>query len=122
MLTSLAVGLENEKRFVVAREHDAGSVARVVLATPVMIGWIEHACYEATAGHLEPGESTVGTHVCVSHEAPAGEGDEVVVHCRLVERDRRRLLFEVTVRVGERVVSRGTHQRHVVSYAGFDGP
>lgn len=119
MRDSLQVGLENEKRFVVGAEHDAGSVAATVLATPVMIGWIEHACYEATAGHLDEGESTVGTHVCVSHEGPAGEGDEVVVRCRLVEMERKRLVFDVTVETAARTISRGTHQRHVVSYAGF---
>jgi len=119
MRDTLQVGLENERRFVVGEEHDAGSVAATVLATPVMIGWIEHACYEAIVAHLEDGESSVGTHVCVSHEGPAGLDDEVVIRCRLVEMERKRLVFDVTVETATRTISRGTHQRHVVSYAGF---
>ncbi len=119
MLDTLHVGLENQRVFVVGEEHDAGSVAAMVLATPVMIGWIEHACYETIAAHLEDGESSVGTHVCVSHEGPAAVGDEVVIKSRLIEVDRRRLVFDVTVETSTRTISRGTHQRHVVSYAGF---
>ena len=64
--------------------------------------------------HLDEGETTVGTHICVSHAKAVNVGDSVVVSCELTERDRRRLTFRVGVRHGEAVVSEGTHERFVV--------
>ena len=53
--------------------------------------------------------------MCVSHRAAALEGEEVVIHCRLTQVERRRLTFDVEVDGPRGRVSEGTHERAVVS-------
>ena len=87
---------------------------RKVLSTPSMIGLIERTCLEAVQPLLAADETTVGTHVCVSHEAAALSGDVVEVSFELTEIDRRKLVFTTTVTGGGKTLSRGSHQRFVV--------
>ena len=115
MRDSLQPGLTNEARHTVTKDMSAPHLPRVVLATPTMIGLIEGACLLATKPHLDETETTVGTHVCVSHQAPALEGEEIIIRCRLTNVDRRRLTFDVTVDTATARISEGTHQRAVVS-------
>ena len=119
---SLQVGLTNEARHTVTREMSAPHLPRVVLATPTMISLIEGTCLFAARDHLDTTETTVGTHVCVSHESAVGEGEEFVIRCRLATIDRRRLTFDVEVDGPRGPVSRGTHQRTVVSLDRMGGP
>lgn len=92
----------------------------VVLSTPTMIGLMEEAATQVVQPFLEEhDQTTVGTHVDVSHESAAREGDEVTVEAELVAVDGPRLTFTVTARVDERVIGRGTHRRHVVDRARF---
>lgn len=114
MKESLTLGLTNEARHTVTREMSAPHLPRAVLATPTMISLIEGTCLMATRDHLDENETTVGVHVCVSHQAPVREGEEFVIRCRLESIDRHRLTFEVEVDGPRGAVSRGTHQRAVV--------
>jgi fluoroacetyl-CoA thioesterase len=91
----------------------------VVLATPIMVGLIEQTCLDSVTAHLDDGETTVGTHVCVSHTGAAREGEEVRVACRLAKVERRRLTFEVEVHAPAGRISDGTHERAVVDTARF---
>lgn len=114
---SLAVGITNEARYTVTKEMAAPHLPRIVLSTPNMISLIEGSCLTAAAAHLDDNETTVGTHVCVSHQAAVTEGEEFVVRCRLASIERRRLNFDVEVDGPSGPVSRGTHQRAVVNLA-----
>lgn len=118
MKDSLIPGLTNEMRHTVTRAMAPGHIAAVVLSTPAMVGLIEQCCLLAVQPHLDDGEATVGTHVCVSHESAVHGGQEFTVRCRLVSVEKRRLGFEVEVDGPERPVSRGTHQRAVIGLAG----
>lgn len=115
MKDSLAAGVEGRTRHTVTADMSPRHLPRVVLSTPTMIQLIEMTCLQAAQDHLDDGETTVGTHVCVSHEAAVLEGEEFDVVGRLTEVNRRRLTFEVEVTGPQGVVSRGTHQRAVVS-------
>lgn len=119
MKDSLQVGIEGSGTHVVTADMAPGHLPVVVLSTPSMIGLIEMTCLMTAAEHLDDTETTVGTHVCVSHTAAAGEGEEVTFTCRLAEIDRRRLTFETRVTCGDRVLSEGTHQRAVVATSRF---
>lgn len=100
-----------------APEHLGGTV---VLSTPRMIGLMEEASTKAAQPHLDAdGQTTVGTHVDVSHESAAREGEEVVVESELVAISGPRLTFRVEARVGERIIGRGTHRRHVIDRSRF---
>jgi fluoroacetyl-CoA thioesterase len=121
MKTTLAPGLTNQTRHVVTKDMSAPHLPRAVLATPTMIGLIEGTCLMATTDHLEPDETTVGTHVCVSHDSGVGEGEEFVIRCRLTSVEKRRLNFDVEVDGPNGQVSRGTHQRAVVNLSRMSG-
>jgi fluoroacetyl-CoA thioesterase len=119
MKDSLAAGLEFESRHVVTREMSPRHLPVVVLSTPNMIGLMEGTCLRGVAEHLDDGETTVGTHVCVSHCGVAREGEEVVVRARLAEVERRRLTFVVEVHSPRGTISEGTHERAVIDTSRF---
>lgn len=119
MRDSLVVGMTGSATYTVTAEMSPPHLPVVVLSTPYMIQLIEATCLTEMTPHLEGTETTVGTHVCVSHEAAAGEGEEIEVTFRLTDVDRRRLTFDTKVVCGERVVSTGTHQRAVIDTTRF---
>ena len=122
MKSTLVPGITAEVRHVVTKEMSPPHLPRIVLSTPTMVGFVEGACLELAQRHLDGGETTVGTHVCVSHESAVGEGEEFVVRCSLASVERRRLNFDVSVDSEHGVVSRGTHQRAVVSFPRAEDP
>ena len=121
MKDTLTVGLEGEATYTVTADMSPPHLARPVLGTPAMVQLIEGTCLQAAQTHLDENETTVGIHICVSHSAAAGEGEDVAVKYRLSEIDRRRLVFETTVVSGDKVLSEGTHQRFVVDTTNFGG-
>jgi len=91
-----------------------------VFATGFLVGLLEWACIELVTPHLDwPAEQTVGVHINVSHSAATPPGLTVTVNARLLEVDRRQLVFAVEAHDGIDVVSRGTHQRAVIDAARF---
>lgn len=88
-----------------------------VLSTPDMIRLIEQTAIEAVAPHLQPGQSSVGTRVDVSHLAATPVGMTVTITVELVAIDRRRLSFKVDVRDELDEAGKGTHERFIVDAA-----
>ena len=115
MKDSLVVGVEGASRHTVTKAMSPPHLPRVVLSTPAMIQLVEMTCLAAAREHLEEGETTVGTHVCISHQAAVAEGEEFDISCRLTAVTKRRLTFDVRVTGPRGVVSEGTHERAVVS-------
>ena len=96
-----------------------GSGTLPVFATPAMIALIEATASGSVAPFLEEGTSTVGTRLDVAHTAATPVGMEVVCATELVEVDRRRLVFRVSVSDSKGEVGSGTHERFVVDDAKF---
>jgi fluoroacetyl-CoA thioesterase len=119
MKPSLQSGVTGTATYTVTVEMSPPHLPTKVLSTPSMIQLIESTCLQTAQLHLDDGETTVGTHVCVSHAAAALAGDDVVVTCEITEVDRRRIEFTTRVRSGDKVLSEGTHQRFVVTTANF---
>jgi len=119
MKDMLPIGLEHTTRHTVTADSSAPHLSVPVLATPAMIAMIEYCCMEATKPYMDEGETTVGAHVCVSHERPTFLGEEYTIHAVLAKIDGRRLTFEVTVANERGRVSTGTHQRGVVDFTRF---
>ena len=91
-----------------------------ILATSRMIGLMEDTCLAAVQPFLDDGQTTVGTHVDVSHVGSARTGEEITVRIRLTKVTQRRLLsFDVEVSAPEGVISTGTHQRLIVDRSRF---
>ena len=114
MKESMHVGLAGSATYAVTEDMSPPHLPTKVLSTPSMIQLIEVTCLRAAQEHLDEGETTVGTHVCVSHSAAVGAGDSVEVTFELTEIDRRRLVFSTKVTAGDKLVSAGTHERFVV--------
>lgn len=96
-----------------------GSGTLQVFATPAMIALIEATASESVQPFLEEGSSTVGTHLDIAHSAATPVGMEVTCVTELVEVDRRRLVFSVTVSDPAGEIGSGTHERFVVDNSKF---
>ena len=118
MRPTLVTGLTGSANHEVTTKWSTDHAFHPVLATPSMIGLIEWACFAVTADHVDEGETTVGTHVCVSHESSVALGEHIGIAVELAEVDGRKLTFEVVVTGPRGRVSAGTHQRAVISLKG----
>lgn len=96
-----------------------GSGNLPVFATPAMIALIEQTASESVAPFLEEGASTVGTHLDIAHTSATPVGMMATCETELVEVDRRRLVFSVTVRDAKGEIGSGTHERFVVDVEKF---
>lgn len=96
-----------------------GSGTLPVYATPAMIALIEATASRSVAPFLEDGTSTVGTLLNVVHSSPSPVGMEITCDTELVEVDRRRLVFSVTVRDSVGEIGSGRHERFIVDDSKF---
>ncbi|MBJ6724914.1 thioesterase family protein [Geomesophilobacter sediminis] len=128
MKDTLQAGLEQTLKYRVPRERtvpflypesDHFRIMPEVFATGYLVGFIEWACMEALAPHLEEGERTVGTMINVTHEAATPVGMEVTATVRCVEVDGKRTVWAVEARDEVDVIGRGTHERFVINYDKF---
>ena len=118
-MKELTIGLENTETYTVEGGGTAPHLSVPVLATPTMIGMIEHCCMMITQPFMEESEVTVGAHVCVSHQAPTYVGESYTVRAVLTEINGRRLTFEIEADNERGPISRGTHQRGVINFSKF---
>jgi predicted thioesterase len=88
-----------------------------MLSTPMMISLMEGVCKDLIQELLPPGFITVGYEVHVKHRAAAPVGARITAGCKLLDVDGRRLLFEVRVTEGERVIGDGEHRRTIIPYS-----
>ena len=100
-----------------AAKAASGSVE--VLATPVMIAWMEEASLRLAQQELEEGLTTVGTEVNIKHLKGTLVGKTVKVLSVLKEIDRKRLVFDVEVVEDGVVVGSGSHTRFIIDTAKF---
>lgn len=122
-MSALAPGISHRQTITVTSDLSPPHLAPiVVLSTPEMIRLMEETCLSSVQPLIEDDDQTsVGVHVDVSHESAARQGEQVEISCELVEVEGRRLTFDVDVRVGDRIVGRGTHRRHVIDRSRFRG-
>jgi fluoroacetyl-CoA thioesterase len=91
-----------------------------VLATAALVSFIEAACAETLAPHLEDGEVSLGTVVNISHSAPTPVGATIRAEVEVTHVEPRSVSFSVTVLDGEDVISVGTHTRAIAQRHRFD--
>lgn len=96
-----------------------GSGSLAVYATPTMLALIEKAACVALEGVLNDGETSVGTLLNVKHIAATPVGMKVSATAELIERDGRRLVFNVTANDECGLIGEGTHERFVVNSEKF---
>ena len=118
MKSSLKVGLSTFKTIEIDESRCIGFMGReaAVYATPRMVNDVEYTCRDMLLEHLDEAEDSVGAHVSIDHLAPTPMGMKVRVEVKIVEVDRRKVVFEFSVKDIEEV-GRGRHVRFVVEKA-----
>ncbi len=119
MRASLKPGLELKKTVVVDESRCIGFMGKegMVYATPRMVSDVEYACRDFLLAHLDTGEDSVGAHVSIDHLAATPLGLEVTIDAKVVEVDRRKVVFEFSVHDPIEQCGRGKHVRFVVETA-----
>jgi predicted thioesterase len=119
MKPSLEPGISAARELTVDESRCIGFMGKeaAVYATPRMVSDVEYTCRDMLLEHLDEGEDSVGAHVSIDHLAPTPMGLSVTVQVRVAEIDRRKVVFEFSVKDPLEEVSRGKHVRFVVETA-----
>ena len=115
-------GLSGETEMVVTEADTAdrwGSGLVPVLGTPALVGLMEGAAVQALAGHLPPGQTSVGGRIDLRHLAPTPVGMRVRARAKLLEVEGRRLVFRVEAWDEVEQIGEATHERFVVGEGRF---
>ena len=118
----MKTGIRGEQMIIVTEQQTAkylGSGELAVFATPCMIALMENTAYKSVQPFLDPGQGTVGTLLNVKHLAATPVGMEVRCETRLIEIDRKRLVFEVKAFDACGLIGEGTHERFVIDNQKF---
>ena len=112
------LGTKGSYTIVVRPDHLANSfkdaILPPVLATPVMILFMENAALNAVKPFIEKGESVVGIGVSLQHLAATPAGSRVTAEAEVTKVDGRRIEFKVSARDETEEIGVGTHDRMVV--------
>lgn len=108
--------------FVVEDRHTAahiGSGSVQVLATPMMIAFIENTALKLLDQSLDQGFSSVGTRVDIRHLAPSLLGSRVHVQVVVDQVEGQKVTLKVEVWDASILVGSGTHERFVIDVERF---
>lgn len=115
-------GITGKQTITVTEDKTAkvmGSGMLPVYATPAMIALMENTAALSVADELEDGSGTVGTLINVKHLSATPVGMEVTCETKLIEVDRKRLVFEVKAYDAAGVIGEGTHERFIIDNEKF---
>ena len=121
-MDELVPGLIGEMETVVTEADTAGrwgSGLVPVFGTPALVGLVEGAAVRALAGHLPPGQTSVGGRIDVRHLAPTPVGMRVRARAELLEVEGRRLEFHVEAWDEVEQIGKATHERFIVDEERF---
>jgi fluoroacetyl-CoA thioesterase len=119
---SIEVGMRTSWQRQVEEDMTAdrwGNKGVMVLATPSLVGLLEGTAVRAIADRLEPGWSTVGTHIDLRHLKATRVGDTLTLTAEVTEVDGRRVVFRVKAEDSEGVAGEGTHERVLIDLERF---
>jgi fluoroacetyl-CoA thioesterase len=114
----LEPGMTRESDFTVEGRllTDVGGTLKLpVLSTPGMISMMERNSTMLAREHLPESKGTVGFEVCIKHVGGAPEGSICSVRSELTDViEDRKLRFNVEVKLGDKTIGVGTHERRVI--------
>mgnify|MGYP004726955189 CR=1 FL=1 len=122
------MGLTHQAEFLVQDRHTVPFVEPdwpgfadmpAVLATAIMIGFMEQTCIQALRPFLQPGAHTVGTEVCMSHCSATLPGQQVKAVIELTQIEKRSLSFRVACFDEQGLIGEGTHKRVIIDVERF---
>jgi fluoroacetyl-CoA thioesterase len=117
-MNAIPVGAKGSFSINVATEHLASRfkdpTLPPVLATPLMLLFMENAALNAIRGYLAPGETALGTVVNIRHLAATPAGQQVTAEAIVTAVEGRRIVFAVTARDETQEIGSGIHERALV--------
>lgn len=116
------IGIRGRQETVVTTANIAtnvGSGKVQVFATPMMISLMEKAAVLSIEPYLEPGQSSVGIHIDVSHCAATPLGMTVWAETEVTGIDRRKVTFSVKAFDERGLIGEGTHERFIIDMDRF---
>ncbi len=121
-MSDLTPGLSAEFEHTVTDTDTAshwGSGGLPVFSTPSLVGLMESAAFVALAGHLSPGQTTVGGHIDVRHLAATPVGMQVRAKAELTAVEGRKLVFRIQAWDEVELIGEADHDRFVIDEARF---
>jgi len=118
----LPVNESRTKTFTVQENQIAdflGSGKVSVLSSPSMILMMEQTAMLFAQEYLPEEYITVGTRVDVSHLRASKLGAEITVNAKLIEFEKKHMVFVVEAFDGEHKIGEGKHERHIVNKEKF---
>ncbi len=117
------VGMEKTMETEVTEDKLAsavGSGIAAVFSTPSLIALMENAAMQAIQDALPDGWSSVGTRVEADHIAATPPGLKVRATARVIEVDRRRVVFAIEAFDDIEKVGEAVHTRFIVEKTKFE--
>jgi len=121
-MPELTPGLLAELEHIVTDADTAshwGSGGLPVFSTPALVGLMESAAAVALAGHLSPGQTTVGGHIDVRHLAATPVGMQVRAKAELTAVEGRKLVFKIQAWDELELIGDASHDRFVIDETSF---
>ena len=118
----LTTGIKNKTELYVTDKNTAkavGSGTLEVYATPQMINLMETCACFSVEPYMEPGKTTVGTGLSISHVSATPIGLKVWCESELIAIDGRKLTFRVSAYDERGLIGEGTHERFIVDTQKF---
>lgn len=118
----LTVGQKGKQSLIVTKEQTAqmvGSGELAVFATPSLVSLVEKTAWRSIASKLDKSQTTVGSKIELTHLAPTPISLQVWCETKLIEIDRKRLVFEAIVYDETDTVAQGIHERFIVDKTAF---
>ena len=123
MIQDIKPGLAGEADETVTAARTAsywGSGLVDAYGTPAMIALMENAAVAALQKWLPPGQSSVGTEVCVKHMAATPVGMRVRARATVAAVDGRKISFQVEAYDERERIGEGTHTRFIIDQPRFN--
>ena len=121
-MSELTPGLVAELEQLVTDDDTAskwGSGLVPVFSTPALVGLMESAAVQALAGHLQPGQTTVGGHIDVRHLAATPVGMKVRARAELTAVEGRKLVFKIQAWDALESIGEALHERFLIDEVKF---
>jgi len=113
-MKAIPVGARGSYSTIVLPEHLASRfkdpTLPPVLATPLLVLFMENAALDAVRDYLSPGESALGTVVNIRHLAATPVGQRVTAEAVVTAVEGRRIAFAVTARDETQEIGNGLHE------------
>ena len=119
---SVTVGLKGRAETVVNDSNTAQAAcsgALPVFGTPFLCALMEEAAWKSIAPHLEPGQSTVGTKLDITHDSATPVGMRVWAESEVTQVDGKRLVLKVAAYDERGPIGQGTHERFIITNERF---